>query len=537
MGYLRLEAENLAKERDGWFDFEASRNLKRKRDGKKKGIVKRSVVDREYFTDDDDSDTQVVRKRTRVMETSGDPEMRATFRIDEILHSPKRRESGGVEKKGDYYVIDEDLEERSIPSRKTRSMSEAEVGDGSCARGKGSTKGFADLIDPDYKAFLEMFSYVNGEFDAEFWEKDLDFDGKNLVEEDDNCDYKSSVEDDVDPEYKVFLDNVREDGDSCVFEMEKEDGVVVVVKYFEDHKKKVDDKKKDGNKKKDGDKDSDDILCKERRGNIDTRVKPKAEPFDDAFEKRDRRPVQKSRLKTRYRLLSCCKPEDISRSDESYRNFLDHLWVKGYSMSYEDEDGIVKYEPDSGMVTDSEESEDRVMPYNNTTKFTSRTNPTTCEIAMSDDDSDSVQILGDTNTKFDEQTKIRKKLKKLLLKPVDDKEFTEKLEAARLRKPLERIKQMRGRSVTYQTDKMCKSYLDLHPDLAELLRAAERKFDRKRALALLRCLFFYYENVSHRGSFVPWRTPAPWLHDKICCCDDSLTCPLKVKSSQGKKPR
>ncbi|KAI3951600.1 hypothetical protein MKX01_018716 [Papaver californicum] len=106
------------------------------------------------------------------------------------------------------------------------------------------------------------------------------------------------------------------------------------------------------------------------------------------------------------------------------------------------------------------------------------------------------------------RTEYKKKLEKCINMPYDAEEFADKWEFASTSKECERISDTGGRSVPYATEKTSRSYLDFHPDLAELVDRALERRDGCRALLLLRLLFFYNEHAADEGAFIPWKDPS-----------------------------
>lgn len=386
-----------------------------------------------------------------------------------------------------------------------------------------------NMEDKDYVAFLEMLS-ANKDFYGESGDYCLDFPPKDPVE---NGGFLKSLGDDVDPHYKIFLENTKEDGSSYGFEMAKEDGTKVFLRYegMEDTPNQDDEDQLD-----------DDTPCEETRNDSNERMVPKMEPLDDGFTKSSELGGEKTGLAAPHWFLSHCKPGTISSADKSYLMFLDHLWVDGDSFTYMNGDNIVKYCDDDEVVTGSKEPGEKLLSSGNGMQFRPNSNQKrTSKTAMHDDDMDtnSVQVLDENTVKvhYGYGTSFKKHLREILEKPFDKKELKAKYSEAQKRKPMERIKIMRGREVDYPIEQRRKSYLARHPDLEDMLNDALQKSDRRRALALLRCLFYYYENLSHEGSFAPWKNPQGWLHDMICCCPDrdDLNCPVKkYRTSHGK---
>ncbi|XP_024382009.1 uncharacterized protein [Physcomitrium patens] len=93
------------------------------------------------------------------------------------------------------------------------------------------------------------------------------------------------------------------------------------------------------------------------------------------------------------------------------------------------------------------------------------------------------------------------KLKEILSKPLDLKEFSEMWELATRRKPLLKLRQMRGRTMHVPTDGEGLSYLDHHPDLARRLKEC---LDISEKMILLRGFFFWLQHSCMEGAYKPW---------------------------------
>ncbi|KAF5208147.1 hypothetical protein FRX31_002263 [Thalictrum thalictroides] len=266
-------------------------------------------------------------------------------------------------------------------------------------------------------------------------------------------------------------------------------------------------------------------------------MKPKDEPVEDVdFGKRDECMNKKPGLGTagRVSFLSGCQLDKVSCPDQSYLKFLRGVWVSNNgSLTYDNGNCIVKYDENLGAV--------KVTPLSyrkpETTTYRKKatpSKPSSSRMAVNEGDSDSVVIL-DTKVKDNREQTFKKKLRKFLLNPYDKKELRERFKAAKVRLPLEGERRTRRRTLPYATEEPGLSYFDRHPDLEEMIEDA-RQENQKRALALLRCLSFFYENVSDPGSFVPWVNPKSWLHDIICSCVNIRKCPMKANGvSHGKR--
>ncbi|RZC94457.1 hypothetical protein C5167_026188 [Papaver somniferum] len=285
------------------------------------------------------------------------------------------------------------------------------------------------------------------------------------------------VGDELDPQYKMFLKNLREDGKSYILEMRSEKGDFISIKYEEP------------------------LLSP-------SCAKRKSMPINDF-----------------HPFLDECKLELTPTADKSYCKFLKNMGVIGGSL----------------IVI----AGDIILPMGEHNKVTpsvlekSLKNGFTCSkyLQFEEDNKDSISNLGksvkdgllcrdlkenphkpqkscDSQTDEDDmgsdcyRTEYEKKLEKCINMPYDEKELIDKWQLASCRKELERVRETRRRSVSYATEKTSRSYLDHHPALSEMVDRALARRDGCRALLLLRCLFFYNENVAHEGAFMPWVDPS-----------------------------
>ncbi|KAI3899390.1 hypothetical protein MKW92_036263 [Papaver armeniacum] len=284
--------------------------------------------------------------------------------------------------------------------------------------------------------------------------------------------------DELDPQYKMFLKNLREDGKSYILEMRSEKGDFISIKYEEP------------------------LLspsCPKR----------KSMPINDF-----------------HPFLDECKLELTPTADVSYCKFLKNMGVIDGSLI---------------VITD-----DIILPMGEHNKVTASVLekslkngfPCSKDLQFEEDNRDSISNPGksvkdgllyckdptskpykpqkscDSQTDEDDlgtecyRTEYEKKLEKCINMPYDEKELIDKWKLASCRKELERVRETRRRSVSYATEKTSRSYLDHHPALSEMVDRALARRDGCRALLLLRCLFFYNENVAHEGAFMPWVEPS-----------------------------
>ncbi|KAK9162445.1 hypothetical protein Syun_003347 [Stephania yunnanensis] len=344
-------------------------------------------------------------------------------------------------------------------------------------------------IDQEYKAFLDHMMELGG-FDKgdrgygmkedhmkEFrgFDKGIDridrsygmkdeYHGNSNAHKVDNVDGNGDDNEVVDPDYKIFLDNCRKDNYSYVLEMTKNDGTTVSIRYEDDCGGSIDRGKAPL------------IALKEK-----SKLKPSNYRIED------------SRM-----FLSDCKPEMISQADDSYIGYLSNVRIKGLSLFYETEDCVKEL---------GEEVQTGGTRCRNEDKFRANANRGACNMNVdqeSDDDCNSVESI----QQIEVSSAFEEKLVGELVKPWDKKEFNELLKAAKAKKNLEHWRELRSRSLRYDTGLKSLSYLDYHPDLKALIKEAFSHRNKHGALFLLRSLFFYLKNCSMIGAFVPWKNPS-----------------------------
>ncbi|KAI3899389.1 hypothetical protein MKW92_036262 [Papaver armeniacum] len=279
------------------------------------------------------------------------------------------------------------------------------------------------------------------------------------------------VGDELDPEYKMFCENLREDGEIYILEMEREKG---------------------------GFEPSLPSSCS----------KGKSMPVNDF-----------------HPLLDECKQELTSTADEGYCEFLKKIGVVDGSLIMRTNDIIPPTGKHKVTLSVSEKSSKDGFPCSKNQQCEEESRGTISDPGKSMKDgscyckdaaekphkpqkSCDSQLLPNSKTDGDDlgtdcfRSEYKKRLEECINMPYDEKEFADKWELA------SRRKETGGHSVSYATEKTTRSYLDLHPDLAELVDRALARLDGCRALLLLRCLFFYNEHVADEGAFVPWKDPS-----------------------------
>ncbi|OIS97691.1 PREDICTED: transcriptional regulator ATRX homolog [Nicotiana attenuata] len=101
-----------------------------------------------------------------------------------------------------------------------------------------------------------------------------------------------------------------------------------------------------------------------------------------------------------------------------------------------------------------------------------------------------------------------RKVKALLEKPYDQKEYIGLWKAVKSKKFTERNMDLRNGGISYPTRIMGKSYLDHYEDLHERLKEVDA--DNRKKLYILRGFFFWLQNLTQEGAFRPWTNPE-WL--------------------------
>ncbi|XP_044974650.1 uncharacterized protein LOC123442611 isoform X2 [Hordeum vulgare subsp. vulgare] len=300
---------------------------------------------------------------------------------------------------------------------------------------------------------------------------------------------------DIDPSYKVFLENLIEDGSAYLFHMPNGDhGLPAFVRYEED------DMSYGGTNARDGTKVPNKLPHTSRGGpNVKRLDQTSGRAFDD---------VGHSFLPRTSSLK-----KNTSEVDESYAEFLSLLKIKDGFMVLELEPGVtVVYEQEEetppgydelrtlvmsergidGPAPDNLYSQDLIctdehgrVPCTESSDFNACEDCEEAPLALS---------CGAPST-FDE------KLDSVLSRPYDQNEYEELTRKATDQKPVSRLRQLRSGSKRYATGFVGLSYLDHYPDLAKQIDTADTN---ERRLNLLRKFFFWLENLCHDGAHMPW---------------------------------
>ncbi|MCL7027655.1 hypothetical protein MKW94_024371 [Papaver nudicaule] len=281
------------------------------------------------------------------------------------------------------------------------------------------------------------------------------------------------VGDEQDPDYKLFFENLREDGKSYILEMVTEKGDFVSIKYEEPLVPPS---------------------C----------YKGKSMPVDGF-----------------HPFLEEFKPELTSTADESYIKYFKSIGVMGGSLFVITDDIIPPVgEPNKVTPSVPKKSSKDGFRCGKDLQFKEDNKDSIPRKSAKDGlgyCKDPVKKPRKPQKSYDSQmdeddlvtecprSEFEKRLEKCINMPYDEKELADKWKLASYRDEVARVRETRGRSVSYATEQTGRSYLDHHPALAEMVDCALARRDGCRALLLLRCLFFYNENVAHEGAFLPWK--------------------------------
>ncbi|KAJ6798389.1 uncharacterized protein M6B38_201870 [Iris pallida] len=292
----------------------------------------------------------------------------------------------------------------------------------------------------------------------------------------------------IDPIYKVFLEHLKADGKSYVFQMVNGDrGLPVRVKYEE----------QDG---------LSEIM------ELDTQATPH---FNSSEGKGNSTPKScRKSLCWKSDELAELSPVPHNQSetppvDDDYMRFLSHVKANNGSMILEYDSVTITYEEDAEAQTSNDSlvtDEQGLVPY------------TTSQIVdltvHEDEDNRSLD--------YCESNEFKRKLMVINKKPYDQKEYEGLWKEISERKPLERMKHLRNMSISYATKEDGNSYLDHYPELAQQILATD---DCHKRLILLRGFFFWLKNLCHEGAYMPWISSG---YETITLCDYEIIPPLKI---------
>ncbi|KAJ4967556.1 hypothetical protein NE237_019405 [Protea cynaroides] len=275
-----------------------------------------------------------------------------------------------------------------------------------------------------------------------------------------NMDVESeSEEDDIDSDYKAFLDNLKADENSYIYEMKNEDGKSISFKY-----ERWDESLHETDRERNPELN---ISSQEKRGSVmEEEIESESSTSED------------------YCPLSSEHKNDMEYSevDESYELFLSKLSQNGESM-------ILEYDEDV----------ERDVQYCSRQKFQRSPSPNPLNLSMDEDECSCIEVLeGDCNF-----SQYRERLMVLLRMPYSEQDYRDLKYLAQTKKPMEKDRELRGRWASYPTDKSRLSYCDHYHDFKQVFESAPHH--RSIRFNLLRGFFYYLKNLSHEGLFKPWR--------------------------------
>ncbi|KAM7511128.1 hypothetical protein LguiB_010003 [Lonicera macranthoides] len=188
--------------------------------------------------------------------------------------------------------------------------------------------------------------------------------------------------------------------------------------------------------------------------------------------------------------------------DNCYQYFLNRIETEGDCVVYVGDGGKrIKYEEhDSGSSSDMEMWANDNVPDSDKGEATPSIIPKVFESPMEGDD---LRCLGSRN----HHSQFRENLMNILKRPYDQDEFDDLLQEVNVQKKMEVDRDLRdGRTRTVSADKFSKSYLDHHSDLRRVLNSV--RFERPKMLNILRGFFYWLQNLTQDGVFIPWLDPS-----------------------------
>nr|CAB3470727.1 unnamed protein product [Digitaria exilis] len=302
----------------------------------------------------------------------------------------------------------------------------------------------------------------------------------------------------MDPSYKLFLEHLSKDGNTCVLNVPNGDhGMPVSVRYEEDDTVYSNKKAKNGPNCPSGSlhrswgvpsgKRPDLEAVKAASGNVDQSFSPKR---------------------------SYVKQKKNSTVDDSYELFMSLVKFK---------DGCMVIEPEPGVTIVYEQEEDMPDAYDELRTGSCTNEPEAlmspletmeedctmygCEYAQANKVASERETVGPSSENIDGQDIVCTDERGLVLytqpsdsNPYDQNEYEELWRKASDQKPVSRQRHLRSASKRYVTGAIGLSYLDHYPDLAVQINSA----DCDERLSLLRKFFFWLENLCHEGAYMPW---------------------------------
>ncbi|KAF3447049.1 hypothetical protein FNV43_RR12229 [Rhamnella rubrinervis] len=408
------------------------------------------------------------------------------------------------------------------------------------------------VMEPHYKEFLDCTVLLSDSGDHSV---DFKYTGAGAKTVDDavNSHHKVILEEisdvsdhDEDPDYKLFLENLREDGKSYALQVFVGNEMSELIKYEEEdwlrdglkldtpktlegcpaNQKTKDKKAQKGISKREMKSTSnnfDNISCREdpkslrssryemRLENMETLETSNEVPSErrkNSVVKRNANVKQSGHVSGRRKVSSHVGPgseaiylaengknhEAKFDADESYLLYLDALERDGEEVtSVCQSDSLLRTDEDEKTESLKMTDEDPFGHETYTPFVTSKYYHDPIEVDSCN------ERLETSNSRF------REKLIEILKRPYNSIEYEDSLQEISCRRPIVRDRDLRSGTKSYKSDYISESYLDWCTELSEKIHLA--RDNRLKTLNLLRGFFYWLQNVSGEGVFRPWLDP------------------------------
>ncbi|WOL06248.1 hypothetical protein Cni_G14979 [Canna indica] len=341
-------------------------------------------------------------------------------------------------------------------------------------------------------------------------------------------DDRKSGRDEDDPNYRMFLDHLRVDGNSYLYEMavggsdpplrvkyEGGEGFDVAAPWRQPKSRHSSGSKRTGSGEANG-RSTPESNKRRKRMTLDQNLCKFLHP---------RTPVSSSRVHTGGSLI-----------DEDYLVFLNNVKVHDglilrnnetivYENIKKEEKEVEEQEEEKEMVTEIE----KIAEENEVYPVEMEEEPSGVPLQPSgssgaEDHSFLAEILRRKPSSF------RNRLVNVLREPFDKKEYEGMMSHISIRKPIVNYKHLRDDSIPYATSQLGLSYLDHYPDLAKCIESAS---DDHHKNFLLRGFFFWLQNVGSSDSFRPWIPAIP--ESRYVAIDSGDGKIMEKKMKEGKE--
>ncbi|KAJ8762943.1 hypothetical protein K2173_023072 [Erythroxylum novogranatense] len=372
---------------------------------------------------------------------------------------------------------------------------------------------------PIETCFMQLaFSENVDDFIGSGVKKNIDMVAADEADHDDS--HNDDAGDDMDPHYKMYIEKLRQNGDSYFLEAPTINGVMEIVGYEACNEQyesgTVENPKAMGtfqaSKQTNDERDFQNCSrrfetlrqrrARKRRDKMGTRgvlvtenlvVEEKMKKFvlDPSSSELNDHVSNRSSARVLGSVNS--KIENMDVVDETYRNFLNCVRQEGSYVVFAPKNGkemiLEKYEESSA---DSEVIVVDVDPFSDD----AHTPFVTSKYILVESDECIENSIGKSCLRF------RDGVMEILEKPFDEKEYQDLLNEATLKRKVVRDKELRSGPKQFQLPGPGKSYLDQHRDLAAIIDSSEN--DKPKVLNLLRGFFYWLQRVAHNGVFKPW---------------------------------